>query len=712
MKNVLGSWKKLSVFILIVAIFTTVFAPTVSADFSGNIPIVNHKDLDANEKEFLSSLDYDNMEVYLKHLVNNIGSRFSGTPEEDVTVDYLMKELTSFGYEPWVEQFEMLRAGNATTPNYFNNGRLKVGSAEYNYYGVAWAATSNYAFYGDVTAPVKKLDWQEVQTNLLPEPGDCTGKIVIVSMSATGSVSTNRYRTIYADAIRKLSAAGAAGIVFVYLKPADDGNTSYARIATGVMSDLTAAVNIPLGCVKYLDAEKFLGAIGDATTITLNMELDKYAKNVFAYLPSATGSKKTIYISCHHDSVISGPGCNDNASGTAMTLEMARAFKQFKFDYNLMFMFFGAEENGLLGAYAYTNKMSTEEKQNFVANFNMDMVSTGEDVCNYIFINISDTRLQTLQDAISNNNVALKDNPAAVAIAEENIAYVASIKAAEKLNFPMENYFFCFDTTTDHYAFVVEGRKNNNEYPNMFNAIEYDWRSNRRGTGFEVLYHKVGDTVELNYNRNRAQSQGDIIALAIYDTARIINDPGTDPMAIEVGVPQIVSGFAANVPVNVAGADLGEVAVQIKSQTEPVVVYGEAKRNGEGQIIVSIGAEKQIPAGNYQVLAVGANEKQCETVLKVVDLPSNLWNPVLRKSGESAIVEFVSKATFEASLKKITVKNAAGDVTAVANDLVREIEDGLGVELGYALQNGDVVTMKGVKFAELFPSYSFTFTLS
>ncbi len=695
--------RKLTVILLAAAIMLSALIPAASADFQGNIPTVNRSGLSFAEKAFLSRLDYDKMEGNLKYLADNIGSRFSGTLEEDITVGYLMESLSSYGYQPWTEQFEMLRypAGSEPTPNYFNNGRIEIGGGSYNFYGPAWAAESKLPFSGKITAAVKKIDWRNIDTELLPEQEGVAGKIAVVSMSAAGSVSAARYRTVYTDAVKKLSAAGAAGIVFVYLKPADNGNTGYSRIAANAVSDLESAVNIPVGCVKYNDAAKFLDSIGEGTSASLSMAVAKYAKNVFAFLPSSTGSKKTVYISCHHDSVISGPGCNDNASGTAMTLEMARAFKSVSFDYNIMFMFFGAEENGLLGAYAYTNKMSAEEKSNFVANYNMDMISTGAEDCNYIFVNISDTRLQALQNQITDVNVALKDNPAAVAIAEENVPYAASVKAAQKLGFPMENYFFCYDTTTDHYAFVVEGRKNSNEYPNMFDAIEYDWRSNRKGTGFELLYHKVGDTPELNYSRTRAESQGDIIALAVYDTAGAERNP--ELKGIKVGVSQLVAGYGANVPVTVDGARLGDVDVSIVSRDAAKTVYGQAKIGGAGSVTVNIPAAKKIPAGVYDVVA-SSGESGATAQLTVVAQPEGFWSPRVTREAGKVVVTFSAPFGFNPAKKAVTIGGSS-----VADEKLTV--EGAVLTIGAPAEEGAAVVISGVRFAELFPSYSFTFTL-
>ena len=41
----------------------------------------------------------------------------------------------------------------------------------------------------------------------------------------------------------------------------------------------------------------------------------------------STGNEKAVVVSSHYDSVVGAPGANDNASGTGLVLELARAFK-------------------------------------------------------------------------------------------------------------------------------------------------------------------------------------------------------------------------------------------------------------------------------------------------------------------------------------------------------------------------------------------------
>ncbi|HKG21050.1 MAG TPA: M28 family peptidase, partial [Blastocatellia bacterium] len=82
--------------------------------------------------------------------------------------------------------------------------------------------------------------------------------------------------------------------------------------------------------------------------------------NVVATLPGRQPeSRDRIYVvSGHYDSRVSdpldatsaAPGANDDASGTAAVMEMARVMSKYEFDATLVFMAVGAEEQGLNGS--------------------------------------------------------------------------------------------------------------------------------------------------------------------------------------------------------------------------------------------------------------------------------------------------------------------------------------------------------------------------
>ena len=135
--------------------------------------------------------------------------------------------------------------------------------------------------------------------------------------------------------------------------------------------------------------------------ITRDVEL----RNVMAVLPGK--SPRRIYVSGHYDTVARpggqgaantaaptdpdartappadpnapldnlAPGVNDDGSGTALTIELARIFSQsgIEFDATLVFMCHVAEEQGLVGARLHAQK-AVAEKIPIEAIFNNDIV--------------------------------------------------------------------------------------------------------------------------------------------------------------------------------------------------------------------------------------------------------------------------------------------------------------------------------------------------
>ncbi|MGH2354514.1 MAG: M20/M25/M40 family metallo-hydrolase, partial [Chloroflexota bacterium] len=110
---------------------------------------------------------------------------------------------------------------------------------------------------------------------------------------------------------------------------------------------------------------------------------DRPAENVIATRPAApagNGRARTIVLGAHYDSVPISPGANDNASGTALLLELARVLAAETPGVTLRFIAFGAEELGLLGSAHYVAGLSPEEQANVVAMLNFDMVGVGDEL--------------------------------------------------------------------------------------------------------------------------------------------------------------------------------------------------------------------------------------------------------------------------------------------------------------------------------------------
>jgi acetylornithine deacetylase/succinyl-diaminopimelate desuccinylase-like protein len=86
-------------------------------------------------------------------------------------------------------------------------------------------------------------------------------------------------------------------------------------------------------------------------------------------------------VSGHYDSMCTSPtdaecdapGANDDASGTAAVLEMARVMARYKFDATLIFMAVAGEEQGLVGA-TYFAEAAKQKNWNIEAMFTNDIV--------------------------------------------------------------------------------------------------------------------------------------------------------------------------------------------------------------------------------------------------------------------------------------------------------------------------------------------------
>lgn len=108
------------------------------------------------------------------------------------------------------------------------------------------------------------------------------------------------------------------------------------------------------------------------------------ANNVIAYLPAKKATTKTIYFTAHYDHLgrmgaeTYFPGGNDNASGTAMLLSMAKYFQKNPSKYNLVFIGFAGEEAGLLGSKYYVEHPLADLKDiHFLVN--LDIMGSGEE---------------------------------------------------------------------------------------------------------------------------------------------------------------------------------------------------------------------------------------------------------------------------------------------------------------------------------------------
>jgi hypothetical protein len=120
--------------------------------------------------------------------------------------------------------------------------------------------------------------------------------------------------------------------------------------------------------------------------ITIDAEfIKKYeTQNVIGLIRGTSGSDSMIVVLAHYDHLgkigkeIYFPGANDNASGVAMILNLAKHYSANRPKYTMVFIALSAEELGLLGAKAFIDDPVIElSKIKFLVNF--DLAGTGDE---------------------------------------------------------------------------------------------------------------------------------------------------------------------------------------------------------------------------------------------------------------------------------------------------------------------------------------------
>ncbi|MDR0368432.1 MAG: M28 family peptidase [Bacteroidales bacterium] len=130
-------------------------------------------------------------------------------------------------------------------------------------------------------------------------------------------------------------------------------------------------------------------------TVSLDIEshyIPNYnTQNVCAYVEGKTYPDTFFVIGAHYDHLGQTgdrgyfPGANDNASGVAMLLDLARYFSlpENQPDYSIAFLAFSGEEIGLLGS-TYFVEHPLFPLENIKMMLNLDLVGTGED--GFVFV--------------------------------------------------------------------------------------------------------------------------------------------------------------------------------------------------------------------------------------------------------------------------------------------------------------------------------------
>lgn len=299
-------------------------------------------------------------ELILKHvtfLSDSIGSRVLGTQNESKGANYVEQEIRKCGLKTAIETFE--------APG-FSPSKVKLRLTrpiECEIPCVPW-------MYSGIT-PAEGVEAElaciRSTEELDKKDNDLIGKIVCV-------ISPQKnYLSVCRQLVRSVARSHAAGMVIF---SGEGPMRSYS-----LPPDETSVV--PTVSISSRDGQKLLmdlvryGRISASLTVNASRGRVKSC-NVIGNLNGTEFADQKVVLCAHIDSVLGSPGANDNASGVAAVLEIARAMAREKPERTIEFVVFGAEEPHpyCLGSRFYVSQ-SRSKLSNIMAVLNFDMVGVG-----------------------------------------------------------------------------------------------------------------------------------------------------------------------------------------------------------------------------------------------------------------------------------------------------------------------------------------------
>ena len=285
----------------------------------------------------------------------NGGTRLSGTPGYDASVDYVQDKLEAAGYAVTIMPFTYQLVSDVTPPEF-----RQVSPTPTTYVNGVDYATMSYSGSGNVTAPLQTPSGDQLGCSTSDWAGFTPGSVALVLRGAC---------TFRLKATNAVAAGASAVIVYNNIPGLINGTLGEPRFSHPV-----------LGTTQAL-GQSLVAQMGSGP-VTVHIKTDTIAEDRETYnviAETASGDPhNVVVVGAHLDSVSRGPGINDNGSGSAAILEVAEQFAaQGRVARNkLRFMWYGAEESGLIGSTRYVASLNAAQRDDIMAMLNFDMIGS------------------------------------------------------------------------------------------------------------------------------------------------------------------------------------------------------------------------------------------------------------------------------------------------------------------------------------------------
>ena len=282
-------------------------------------------------------------------LLEKIGfTRIAGSPEEEKAAQILKEEVEKIGVPVIVEPFEI------------EQGIVEEAKLEILEPFQAEVPVTGYQCAENTPEGGLEAGFVYVENATDVDLRDVRGKIVLV----------NGFMRV--PLFKKLMKAGAAGIVTM------EGELRDKREETDLSTrklrrTLRAFGNVPMVHTRVLDAIELVRKGASRARIVLKGRTEeRTSHNVVATVLGTERPEEILSLGAHYDSVDFSKGVFDNGAGSVINMEVLRYFAENPPKRTLKFMWYGSEEIGLEGSWAYV-KAHKEELSDHLLMTNVDV---------------------------------------------------------------------------------------------------------------------------------------------------------------------------------------------------------------------------------------------------------------------------------------------------------------------------------------------------
>lgn len=328
-------------------------------------------------------------DIALDRDISGYTFRVGGSAGAFEAAKWIETQFESFGLETHREAFEFTNWTLLSQPELtisFNGSQFPMRSFQSAHY--SWPTSQSGVSADMVALPLPEAaNRNELGVRSINETAwnaaNTSGKIVLIGKEVRWNIDWERtFRS-------KLTTQPPAAVVFTWwydwMSPVPPKPSSAGGRPLSFLGAYFWNLKIPVGWVNYEEG-LLIRDMEHELDVSAKLKIDSaigfgFHYNVIGKLEGSIEPEKSIIISGHYDTVMTGGFC-DNAAGTAGVLELARVFSEasgslYLPKYTIIFIAFASEELGFVGSTNYVSQHKAQMKD-IVAVVNLDSIGNDE----------------------------------------------------------------------------------------------------------------------------------------------------------------------------------------------------------------------------------------------------------------------------------------------------------------------------------------------